>query len=95
MSNLQNILNNQDETEYPTSIVTKKQKNFWHWIQLATACVIKVVLMIIAFYLSWKCSNNINVLLRLLFAGISATFSEIYIIYYAVYRVFMGNSCPI
>ena len=70
-----------------------KQSSNWHKSQLTLACFIKFVLMLIASYLCWKCNSGENIFMRVLFTSISAIFSEIYILYYAVYRVYMGNSC--
>ena len=69
------------------------KKNKWHWAQVSVACVIKVVISIIALILAWECSANSNIALRILYSIIAATFAEFYIIYYAIYRVFLDNKC--
>jgi len=71
------------------------RKSIWFNIQVFTVCIIKLVLIFIAAYLSWQCSSTSNGIIRSLLATISGFFSEIYIIYYSFYRVFMGNTCPI
>lgn len=72
-----------------------KNTNKWHKSQLTIACIIKFILTIIAGYLCWNCNSSENIFLRILFTSVSAVFSEIYILYYAVYRVYMGNACNI
>ena len=75
--------------------INKHQKNSWHWIQLTSACVIKFILSIIAASLVWKCNSKENILFRIILTILAVMFSEIYILYYAVYRVYMGNKCPV
>ena len=72
-----------------------KNTNKWHKSQLTIACIIKFILTLIAGYLCWNCNSSVNIFLRILFTAVSAIFSEIYILYYAVYRVYMGNACNI
>ena len=69
------------------------KKNTWHWIEVSFACVLKIVISIIAFVLAWECSSNSNIVLRLLISIFAAGLGEFYIIYYAVYRVFLDNKC--
>jgi hypothetical protein len=71
------------------------KKNTWHWVQVTIACTIRLILTIIAGYLSWNCSASSPLILRILITFASLLFSEIYIIYYAIYRVYMGNKCPV
>lgn len=72
-----------------------KQSSKWHKAQITIACIIKFILVIIAGHLCWKCNSGENVFIRIIFTMISSVFSEIYILYYAVYRVYMGRSCNI
>ena len=64
-----------------------------HKVKLYTAIILRCVLSIIALYLSWDCGRDSSVIMRALVSLISTLFPEIYISYYAVYRVFMGNKC--
>ena len=70
-------------------------KNIWHSIKILFIFSIRLILMIIAGYLSLNCSQNSNIVLRLLFLIFSVAFSEIYILYYTIYRICMGNTCPV
>tara|TARA_B100000963_G_C22627215_1_gene672980 strand:+ start:2937 stop:3251 length:315 start_codon:yes stop_codon:yes gene_type:complete len=74
--------------------VTKSEKDNWHWFQVYTACIIKLILSIIAGSLVWKCNSKENLVLKVVFTILAVMFSEIYILYYAIYRVYMGNKCP-
>ena len=42
------------------------KKNTWHWFQVTIACLIKIVISIIAVYLSWDCSSKSNIIIRAL-----------------------------
>ena len=64
-----------------------------HWIKVYTTITIKLVLSLIAVYLAWDCNKNSSIVLRIIVSIIALVFSEIYILYYAIYRVFMGNKC--
>ena len=71
----------------------KVNKDQIHQVKLYTVIIIRCVLSIIALYLSWNCGKNSSGVMRGLGSAVSALFPEIYIPYYAVYRVFMGNKC--
>ena len=64
-----------------------------YWIKLSIIIMLKIVLICIVGYLSWNCNQNMNLLLRTLVFNISIIFSEVYMIYYAIYRTLMGNRC--
>ena len=71
------------------------KKGSLHWFKIITVCLIKLILGIIAVYLSWTCNAKTNIALRIIIAIVAFLFSEIYIFYYGIYRVFMGNKCAI
>ena len=75
--------------------VTNNQKNNWHWFQVYTACLIKLILSVIAGMLVWQCNSKENVFVKVVFTILAVMFSEIYILYYAIYRTYMGNKCPV
>ena len=70
-----------------------ENKGTIHWTQFYTVCILHLILTIIAAKLAWSCNINLNIILRLFNTFISALFSELYILYFAVYRIFLGNSC--
>ena len=64
-----------------------------HWIKVYTTIVIKIVVSLISVSLAWTCNKNSGAVLKFIITIIAALCPEIYILYYAVYRVFMGNKC--
>jgi len=56
-------------------------------------CGARVVLMLIAFILSWRCNSSVNILFRLFIAILASLFSEIYVIYFFLYRTLLGYKC--
>jgi hypothetical protein len=64
-----------------------------HWIKVYTTIIIKIVLSLISVNLAWQCNKNSGIVMQIIISLIAFVFSEIYILYYAVYRVFMGNKC--
>lgn len=62
-------------------------------LNIGIVCFIKIIITIIAFYLCWECNQMSNIFFRIVVTGFSTIFSEIYIIYYALYHVFMGVKC--
>uniref|UniRef100_A0A6C0EIQ2 Uncharacterized protein n=1 Tax=viral metagenome TaxID=1070528 RepID=A0A6C0EIQ2_9ZZZZ len=72
-----------------------KEKSTEHWVKVAITLLLKLILTIIVIKLSWGCNQNMNIILRLIGTAVSTLFSEIYIMYYAFYRLYLGNACPI
>lgn len=56
-------------------------------------CLLRLMVSIIAAYLCWKCNAKEGIFIKMLVSFIALMFSEIYILYYVIYRVFMGNKC--
>jgi len=84
-----NILNMFNiEKFYSTN--TPEQK---HWVQVYTAITIKIILSLISLSMAWDCNKISGIIMQIIMSIIAFVFSEIYILYYAVYRVFMGNKC--
>jgi len=79
--------------EYGQSIDFNIKKKKWHWIQVSLVCVIKLLISLIALYLVWDCSQKENIIIRVINVIIAMIMPEFYIIYYAIYRVFLGNKC--
>jgi len=74
-------------------IYQKRENDDIHWIKLYATGIIRIILSVIAIYLSWDCNKNSGIFMKIILAIVAFLFSEIYILYYAVYRVFMGNNC--
>jgi hypothetical protein len=90
------IPNNIPSPDFDTEENTvKSKKKTWHWAQVSLVCILKILVSLIAASLAWGCNSSQNIILRFLITIIAILFSEFYVIYYAFYRVFMGNNCPI
>lgn len=79
--------------EHEKDINFNIKKNSWHWVQVSLVCIIKLLISLIALYLVWDCSQKENIILKVIYIIVAMTMPEFYIIYYAIYRVFLGNKC--
>jgi len=68
-------------------------KSYWHWAQVYAVCILQIILMVIVAKLAWSCNKHGSVIMRILITMLSTILSELYIIYFAIYRIFMGNKC--
>tara|TARA_B100000925_G_scaffold232638_1_gene181164 strand:- start:391 stop:714 length:324 start_codon:yes stop_codon:yes gene_type:complete len=84
-----------DNIDKTNTIPFNVKKNMSHWVQVSSICIIKILISIIAMILAWNCSSKENIILRILVTIISGLFGEFYILYYAIYRTFLGNKCYI
>jgi len=73
----------------------KPKKKSWHRSQVIFICIVRFILSLIAMKLSWSCNQTVNIAMRIIFLILSLLFSEFYILYFAIYRVFLNNACPI
>ena len=72
-------------------VVQTGGSSFWNTL----AWVFHIALWVFAVFLSWQCtSGEPSTFIRVLWALLAAIFSYIYLIYYFIYRVLMGNTCP-
>ena len=55
--------------------------------------LIQIILSIIAAYLSWKCSHNRSMPVRLLLTGLAFFLAVYYLIFYLIFKVIMGQTC--
>lgn len=88
-----NFNNNLNEQQNIFGLPDFDAKPISYWIKLSFIIMLKIVLACIVGYLSWNCNKNMNILLRILVFFISIIFSEVYMIYYAIFRSLMGNKC--
>ena len=72
-----------------------KNKNNMHWYKVFGISIMRFVLCIIVGKLAWDCNKNNSIFIRILITLMAVTFSEIYIIYYAIYHTYLGNTCPL
>jgi hypothetical protein len=71
------------------------EQNKIHKYKLFFICLIKIIISFIAIMLVLECNQYSSILYKIFIAITAGLFSEIYIIYYLIYRVFMGNKCSI
>jgi hypothetical protein len=65
-----------------------------HWLlRTRLLCILRTFVSITAFMLAYDCTRYDSILRRIVTPIISIIFSELYIIYYTIYRVIMGNKC--
>ena len=64
---------------------------------MAIHMVIALIALVMAVVLSWRCNTMAgeSMGMKILYAVIAALFNYIYLIYYFVYHVLMGNSCGV
>lgn len=72
-----------------------KKNSKFNWTLIGLIILFHLIISCIAAYLCWDCNKNVGLLLKIIVTAFSWIYSEIYIIYYAIYRIFMGNACPI
>lgn len=85
---------NNDSIETQTYVEPSK-KNGFHWLKVFFVSILKLILVLIVGKLAWECNKSQTLLLRVFYTSFAVMFSELYIIYYAVYRTYLGNTCPI
>ena len=71
----------------------ERKKSSFHWFQLWLLCALKISIMCIAAYLAWDCNTKNSMLLKIFNTTLATLFSGFYILFYAVYRVLLKNSC--
>ena len=60
---------------------------------LIIAIVLSIVGMIVAGVLAWRCNAKEHVVYRCINTFLSIVFSDIYVLYYLIYRVILKNKC--
>lgn len=57
------------------------------------AYAVQLIIFIAAIYLAWGCNAGESTIMRIVYTILASIFSVIYLIYYFIYRVLMGNKC--
>jgi hypothetical protein len=60
---------------------------------LIMSIILSLVTMIIAGVLAWQCNAKEYVIYRCINTFLSVVFSDIYVLYYLIYRVVLKNKC--
>lgn len=61
--------------------------------QLIIAIVLSLITMVVAGVLAWRCNAKEHVVYRCINTFLSIIFSDIYVLYYLIYRVILKNKC--
>jgi hypothetical protein len=60
---------------------------------LIFAIILSLITGIVACILAWKCNSKEHIIYRIINTFLAATFSDIYVVYYLIYRVILQNKC--
>jgi hypothetical protein len=61
--------------------------------QLIIAVILSLITMVVAGVLAWRCNAKEHVIYRCINTFLSVVFSDIYVLYYLIYRVVLKNKC--
>ena len=64
-------------------------------MKLVLVIIVRLIAGVIALYLLKNCCHGENLMIKMLYGVVAFMFPEVYIIYYAIYRILMGNKCPV
>jgi len=64
-----------------------------HRSQLTVLCSLKLIISVLALVLVWRCNQHEFILVRLFNTIVCTLFSEVYMVYYGLWHVAMGNKC--
>lgn len=54
-----------------------------------------LIMVIAAGYLAWNCNLGQTPLMRIIYTLLAVIFSGLYLVYYVVYHILMGNPCGV
>jgi succinate dehydrogenase hydrophobic anchor subunit len=55
--------------------------------------VLYILIFIIAIIVSWDCNKEVSGILKFIYVIIAGMFNTFYLIFYMVYRLWLGNKC--
>jgi hypothetical protein len=55
--------------------------------------ILRVILMILVGVIAWRCNIQESLIIRILITLFASIFCELYLVFYTIYRVILGNSC--
>ena len=61
--------------------------------QLIIAVILSLITMVVAGVLAWRCNAKEHVIYRCINTFLSVVFSDIYVLYYLIYRVILKKKC--
>jgi|688.fasta_scaffold799488_2 hypothetical protein len=54
---------------------------------------ISFIILVIALIVSWDCNKEVVGILKYIYLLIAGMFNSIYLIFYMIYRIILGNAC--
>ena len=91
------LSNSISETDLKNSSLTVAQEeginDFTLKLKIYGLLIVRLIISIIAFWLAWECNQMDGFIFRVLVSVVAFLLPEIYIVYYAIYHVFMGVQC--
>ena len=54
---------------------------------------ISFIILVIALIVSWDCNTEVVGILKYIYLLIAGMFNSIYLIFYMIYRIILGNAC--
>ena len=54
---------------------------------------ISFIILVIALIVSWDCNTEVAGILKYIYLLIAGMFNSIYLIFYMIYRIILGNAC--
>jgi uncharacterized membrane-anchored protein len=55
--------------------------------------ILSVIIFIIALIVSWDCNKEVTGVLKYLYLLIAGMFNSLYLVFYFIYRIILGNKC--
>lgn len=91
------LSNSISETDLKNSSLTVElgegTNDFTLKLKIYGLLIVRLIISVIAFWLAWECNQMDGFLFRVLVSVVAFLLPEIYIVYYAIYHVFMGVQC--
>ena len=90
-----NYIDQVDNDEYKDSFFDYcgEECQKYNKVHVILAIIFAVVTSMVAGILAWNCNAKEKLVFRLINTLISVTFSDIYVLYYLIYRVILKNKC--
>jgi hypothetical protein len=55
--------------------------------------ILSFIILIIALIVSWDCNTEVTGALKYLYLLIAGMFNSLYLVFYFIYRIILGNKC--
>jgi uncharacterized membrane-anchored protein len=55
--------------------------------------ILSFIILVIALIVSWDCNTEVTGVLKYLYLLIAGMFNSLYLVFYFIYRIILGNKC--